>query len=76
MVSPHTSHPFLSLGTRAVGESVPPSPAVPPLPGDNPDREPLVPDPLQPLIDPDDGVAPPVRLPGEGGAPLPQQVVA
>jgi hypothetical protein len=72
MVSPQISP--LAPASGMHGESVPPSPAVPPLPGDNPDQEPLVPDPLQPIIDPDDGVVPPVRLPGEGGAPVPQRV--
>lgn len=73
MVSPQISFP---TPPDVRGESVPPSPAVPPLPGDNPDQEPLVPDPLQPIIDPDDGAVPPVRLPGEGGAAVPQRVLA
>lgn len=53
---------------------IPPSEPVPPVPGQTPDPKPLVPDPLEPIIDPDDGVTAPVRLPGHEDKPATERV--
>ncbi len=60
----------------ALAGGVPPSEPVPPVPGQTPDRDPVVPDPLEPIIDPDDGVVAPVRLPGHEDKPARERVAS